>query len=50
MRVKELIPESEWEETHRGRQWLPAEKAIRKLKQPALGPMIRELADRLKAR
>ncbi len=49
MRVSKLIPEAEWEETHRGRQWLPAEEAIRKLKQPALGPMIRALSDRLKA-
>ena len=49
MQVSELIPEAEWEETHRGRQWLPADKAIRKLKQPALGPMIRALSDRLKA-
>ena len=49
MRVEELIPEAEWEETHRGRQWLPAEKAIRKLKQPALGPMIRTLSERLQA-
>lgn len=49
MRVDKLIPEAEWEETHRGRQWLPADKAIRKLKQPALGPMIRALSDRLKA-
>lgn len=49
MRVEELIPEEEWEETHRGRQWLPAEKAIDKLKQPALGPMIRALSGRLKA-
>ena len=49
MQVEELIPEAEWEETHRGRQWLPADKAIRKLKQPALGPMIRTLAARLKA-
>lgn len=49
MRVDELIPEAEWEETHRGRQWLSAEKAIRKLKQPALGPMIRTLSERLKA-
>ena len=47
MQVSELIPEAEWEETHRGRQWLPMEKAIRKLKQPALGPMIRALAGRL---
>ena len=48
MQVEELIPEEEWEETHRGRKWLPAEKAIDKLKQPALGPMIRTLSERLK--
>jgi phosphohistidine phosphatase len=49
MRVTELIPEARWEETHRGRQWLPADKAIRKLRQPALGPMIRDLSGRLQA-
>jgi len=49
MRVSKLIPKAQWEETHRGREWLPADKAIDKLKQPALGPMIRALSDRLKA-
>ena len=45
MRVKEILPDSEWEEAHRGRQWLSAEEAAGLIKEPSLRPMILSLAD-----
>lgn len=48
MRVSELIEEADWDESHRGRQWLKASKAADKLKQAALAPMIENLAQRLR--
>ena len=47
MRVSRLIPESEWAENHRGREWLTPLKAIQRIKQPDLKPMIKQLAKRL---
>jgi len=48
MQVKEILPESEWEETHRGRKWLTTEVAADLVKEQALRPMIRSLADFIK--
>ena len=48
MRVKEILPESDWEESHRGRKWLSAEVAADMVKEPALRPMILSLADFIK--
>ncbi|MES9955395.1 MAG: histidine phosphatase family protein [Candidatus Thiodiazotropha sp. 6PLUC2] len=47
MLVKKMIPEDQWEERHRGREWLLPEKAIERIKQAELKPMIKQLAKRL---
>jgi len=47
MLVTEVIPEADWEEHHRGREWLPAVDAAERLKQPELGPMVLALAEKL---
>ncbi|MEJ2621563.1 MAG: histidine phosphatase family protein [Candidatus Thiodiazotropha sp.] len=44
MQVKKLIPEDQWEERHRGREWLSPDEAIERIKQPELKPMIKKLA------
>ncbi|MCG7997156.1 MAG: histidine phosphatase family protein [Candidatus Thiodiazotropha taylori] len=44
MQVKRVIPEDEWEERHRGREWLSPDKAIERIKQAELKPMIKKLA------
>jgi phosphohistidine phosphatase len=43
MKVTRLIPEAEWEERHRGRQWLNPDKAAEQLKQKELGPLVKKL-------
>lgn len=48
MRVTEIIDEDNWEESHRQRRWLSAKEAAAALKQPELGVMLLELAERLK--
>jgi phosphohistidine phosphatase len=50
MEVKEIIPETEWEEKHRGREWLSPKQAMKRLKQTELSPMIEKLVKQLKAR
>ena len=40
MEVTRVLPESEWEERHRGREWLAPEQARKCLKQAAFRPMI----------
>jgi phosphohistidine phosphatase len=47
MAVTRELPEAQWEERHRGRQWVPAQEAAMLLRQPELGPMIREFEQRL---
>jgi phosphohistidine phosphatase len=47
MAVNRIIPEQEWEERHRGRQWVSAQEAAKRLKQPELHPMVIELAGML---
>jgi phosphohistidine phosphatase len=43
MRVKEILPDSEWEETHRGRKWLSTDAALSLIKEPSMRPMIESL-------
>ena len=47
MRVTRLIPEDEWEERHRGREWVSPEKAVRELKQQELRPLEKKLVETL---
>ena len=49
MEVTEIIPEAEWEESHRGREWLSPKQAMKQVKQPELKEMIKALAARLEA-
>lgn len=48
MEVTRMLPEEEWEEIHRSRQWVPLQQAAEKLKQEKLKPMLLQLADTLK--
>lgn len=48
MRVTRELPEKEWEEKHRGREWLAPKLAIKRVKQAQLKPMIQALAKQLK--
>ncbi|HYQ71419.1 MAG TPA: NUDIX hydrolase, partial [Gammaproteobacteria bacterium] len=49
MEVTRLIPEQEWEERHRGREWVTPETAQQRLRQVELGPLVAALALRLQA-
>lgn len=49
MEVTRLLPEDEWEERHRGREWVSPGQAAERLKQPELAPMVEALAARLQA-
>ncbi len=49
MEVTGLVPEQEWEESHRGREWVSPEEAVQRLRQEALGPMVLALAKKLRA-
>ena len=44
MKVTRMLPEGEWEESHRGRQWVSPEKAASELKQQELRPLVKKLA------
>ncbi len=44
MKVTRLVPEEEWEERHRGRQWMSPNKAVKQLKQKELGKLVNVLA------
>ncbi|MCK5382586.1 MAG: NUDIX hydrolase [Gammaproteobacteria bacterium] len=44
MKVTRVIAEEEWEESHRGRQWVSPEKAASQLKQQELRPLVKKLA------
>jgi phosphohistidine phosphatase len=44
MRVTKVIPKKNWQERHRGREWVTPEQAANKLRQQELAPMIRLLA------
>ena len=45
MLVKQLLPEDKWEESHRGREWLSPDKAIERIKQAELKPMIKTVGE-----
>jgi len=49
MEVTAVVPEHEWQESHRGREWVSPEEAVKRLKQKALAPMVLALAERLRA-
>ncbi len=49
MEVTRIIPEAEWEEQHRGREWVTPEVAQRRLRQAELRPLITALVTRLQA-
>ncbi|MFC1665812.1 histidine phosphatase family protein [Pseudomonadota bacterium] len=49
MQVTREIPEQEWEENHRGRQWVSPRQAVERLKQPDLAQFVTELARQLRA-
>jgi phosphohistidine phosphatase len=40
MRVNRMVPEAEWEESHRGREWVSPEQAKARLKQKELVPLV----------
>jgi len=46
MEVTTVVPENEWQESHRGREWVSPEEAVERLKQKALIPMVIALAAR----
>lgn len=50
MEVTRVLPEDEWEERHRGRNWVSPETAAEGLKEQALVPMVYRLAELLAAR
>jgi len=43
MEVTRVIPEDEWEERHRGREWVTPDMAASKLKQKELRPLVKKL-------
>lgn len=49
MRVDEVADETDWEERHRQRRWLPANRAAASLKQAELGRLLLKLAEQLEA-
>jgi phosphohistidine phosphatase len=49
MEVTRTIPEDEWEERHRGREWVAPEVAQRRLRQAELKPLVAALVSRLQA-
>lgn len=44
MQVTRLLPEDEWEESYRGRNWLSAKQAAKALRPPELAAMLKRLA------
>ncbi|HBE93034.1 MAG TPA: NUDIX hydrolase [Gammaproteobacteria bacterium] len=50
MEVTRVLPEEEWEEVHRGREWVSPEQAAKRLRQDELKPMVRELATTLQTK
>ncbi len=48
MEVTRVLPSEEWQEAHRGREWVSLEKAAKKLKQDELKPMLWRLEAMLK--
>lgn len=48
MKVTHQFDENEWQERHRGRQWVTPQDAVKLLKQVELGPMIVEFEKQLR--
>jgi len=44
MKVTQQLDETQWDEKHRGRSWVPVKKALKLIHQPALVPMMLSLA------
>jgi len=49
MEVTHIVPEDEWEERHRGREWVAPEVAQQRLRQTELKPLVAALVSRLQA-
>ena len=47
MKVTRVVPEDEWEECHRGREWMSPKKAASRLKQKELRPLLESLEKQL---
>ncbi|MBT8428451.1 MAG: NUDIX hydrolase, partial [Gammaproteobacteria bacterium] len=47
MEVSRQLTQEEWEEDHRGREWVAAKKAATMLRQAELGPLVLALEERL---
>lgn len=47
MEVRRQLPQTEWEERHRGREWVSADQAAELLRQDELGPLVSALEKRL---
>jgi phosphohistidine phosphatase len=47
MKVTRVIAEEDWEESHRGRQWMTPGKAAGRLKQAELRPLVEKLESML---
>ena len=50
MEVTRMLANEEWQEVHRGREWVSLKQAAEKLKQDELKPMLRQLAAMLKSK
>jgi len=48
MQVSKLLNKSDWEEKHRGREWMSVENAIKTLRQKELKPILLKLQQNLK--
>ena len=48
MEVSRVLPDEEWQEAHRGREWVSLKQAANRLKQDKLKPMLWQLAAMLK--
>jgi len=48
LRVTRVLPEAQWSERHRGREWVTPEQASVRLARPALASMVITLAERLR--
>jgi phosphohistidine phosphatase len=47
MEVTRILPEEEWEERHRRREWVTPEAAAQRLRREMLAPLVHALATRL---
>ena len=47
MAVSECLPDGEWEESHRERQWVSPQEAIDRLDEPELCKLVSSLTERL---